>query len=120
MSSFILLASRFAHAVGVTLLALSFMPRVTADEPIRVLVWDEQQPAQKEAYDNFLGNTIAEHLRSKPGLQVRSSSIQDGEQGVAPAVLDFAQVIVWWGHVRHSEIKSELGKDGSCKPFSRR
>jgi trehalose utilization protein len=82
-----------------------------ADEPIRVLVWDEQQPAQKEAYDNFLGNAIAEHLRSKPGLQVRSSSIQDGEQGVSPAVLDFAQVIVWWGHVRHAEIKSELGND---------
>ena len=111
MSSFIPLASRFTRALGITLLALSVLPGATADEPIRVLVWDEQQPAQKEAYDNFLGNAIAEHLRSKPGLQVRSSSIQDGEQGVSPAVLDFAQVIVWWGHVRHSEIKSELGKD---------
>ena len=85
--------------------------RSTADEPIRVLVWDEQQPAQKEAYENFLGNAIAEHLKSKSGLQIRSSSIHDGEQGLSPALLDFAQVNVWWGHVRHPEIKSEIGKD---------
>lgn len=98
--------------MGIALLIpLSFSLRTIADEPIRVLVWDEQQPAQKEAYENFLGNEIAESLKSKPGLQVRSSSINDGEQGLAPALLDFAQVIVWWGHVRHPEIKSELGKD---------
>ena len=34
-----------------------------AEPPIRVVVWDEQQPTQKEAYDNFLGNCIADHLR---------------------------------------------------------
>jgi hypothetical protein len=26
--------------------------------PVRVVVWDEQQPAQKKAYANFLGNEI--------------------------------------------------------------
>ena len=30
---------------------------------VNVLVWDEQQPKQKEAYDNFLGNAIAEYLK---------------------------------------------------------
>ncbi|MEO8426519.1 MAG: hypothetical protein ABI651_05325 [Verrucomicrobiota bacterium] len=24
--------------------------------PVRVVVWDEQQPAQKQAYTNFIGN----------------------------------------------------------------
>ena len=32
--------------------------------PIKVVVWDERQPAQKTAYGNFLGNAIADHLRT--------------------------------------------------------
>ena len=98
-------------AFGTILLAGSFARPIVSQEPIRILVWDEQQPSQKEAYENFLGSQIAKHLQSKPGLQVRTASIDDGEQGLSPALLDFAQVIVWWGHVRHPEIKSELGLD---------
>jgi hypothetical protein len=42
---------------------------IFAAEPIRVLVWDEQQPQQKEGYgDKFLGETIAAHLAKLPGL----------------------------------------------------
>jgi hypothetical protein len=37
LSIFIPLASRFTRAFGITLLALSFIPGVMADEPIRVL-----------------------------------------------------------------------------------
>jgi len=28
-------------------------------KPINVVVWDERQPAQKQAYDKFLGNQTA-------------------------------------------------------------
>ena len=44
-------------------------------KPVRVVVWDEQQPQQKEAYDNFLGNAIARYLegRARPGRQVRQA-----------------------------------------------
>lgn len=35
-------------------------PSLSAERPIRVLVWDEQQPEQRKAYgDKFLGETIA-------------------------------------------------------------
>ena len=40
--------------------------------PIRVVVWDERQPRQQQAYDNFLGNEIAACLKSRGGLAVRS------------------------------------------------
>ena len=36
---------------------LSTLAVAAAD--IRVVVWDEQQPRQKAAYENFLGNAIA-------------------------------------------------------------
>jgi trehalose utilization protein len=111
MQNLICFVLRTICGFGTILLAGSFARPIVSQEPIRILVWDEQQPSQKEAYENFLGNQVAKHLQSKPGLQVRTASIDDGEQGLSPALLDFAQVIVWWGHVRHPEIKSELGLD---------
>jgi hypothetical protein len=75
-----------------------------------VLVWDEQQPAQKEAYDNFLGNAIAAHLEKQPGLAVRSVKLDDAEQGIGAPLLDNADVLVWWGHVRQAEVKPEAGR----------
>jgi len=80
-------------------------------EPINVVVWDEQQPAQKEAYDNFLGNEIAKYLEAQPGLNVRSTNLGAAEKGLADNVLDSAEVLVWWGHVRQFEIPPEKGKE---------
>lgn len=82
----------------------------TAAEPIRVLVWDEQQPAQKQAYENFLGNEIATYLSKLPGLRVTSSKIDDPAQGISEEQLQGHDIIVWWGHVRHREIPVQTGK----------
>ena len=68
---------------------------MTAIATIRVVVWDERQPQQKQAYENFLGNTIAEHLRSQPGLSVESVALDDPEQGLAEDVL--ARATCWSG-----------------------
>jgi hypothetical protein len=93
--------------------------RGAPDEPVKVLVWDEQQPAQKQAYSNFLGNQIAGHLRSQPGLSVRTASINDARQGLAPGELDDCQVLICWGHVRHAEIAPETGRSISLSAVSR-
>ena len=85
-------------------------PQATAPRPVKVVVWDEQQPAQKQAYDHFLGNQIAEHLGGQPGITARSVSINDPALGLAAGVLDDCQVLIWWGHVRHAEITPEVGQ----------
>lgn len=77
---------------------------------LRVVVWDEQQPAQKQAYTNFLGHQIAGHLRTIRGLEVTSVSINDPEKGVSDAVLDNCDVLIWWGHQRHTEISPAKAK----------
>jgi trehalose utilization protein len=92
------------------LASLDLGPAAAAAAPRRVLVWDEQQPAQKEAYDNFLGNAIAAHLEKQPGLAVRSVKLDDAEQGIGTPLLDNADVLVWWGHVRQAEVKPEAGQ----------
>jgi trehalose utilization protein len=77
-------------------------------EPIRVLVWDEQQPAQKKAYPNFLGNQIAEHLRKNPGLKVASANLNEANQGISKEALDQTDVLIWWGHVRQDEVPQTI------------
>ena len=89
---------------------LSFGGRAVADD-VRVVVWDEQQPKQKAAYENFLGNQIADHLQSRPGLKVKSVCLADPQQGLGNDVLDNCDVLIWWGHVRQREISAEKGRD---------
>jgi len=78
-----------------------------AAAPIRVVVWDERQPEQKQAYENFLGNAIAAGLSRREGIDVRSVGLDDAEQGLAPEILDWAEVLVWWSHRRNGDVKPE-------------
>lgn len=73
-------------------------------EPIRVLVWDEQQPQQKEAYgEKFLGETIAAHLEQQSGLSVKTARLDEAEQGLSDKALDHTDVLVFWCHRRVKE-----------------
>ena len=76
--------------------------------PVRVLVWDERQPEQAQAYENFLGNAIAAHLAKQPGLTVKSVGLDDPEQGLDAATLDATDVLIWWGHRRHPDVNHEV------------
>ena len=75
-----------------------------------VTIWDERQPAQKEAYSNFLGNAIADHLQKVGGesFQITSVGLDDPDQGLPVSLLDKTNVLIWWGHQRHGEVKDEL------------
>lgn len=106
-----------AALLGAATLLTALQPSKAASKAIRVVVWDEQQPAQKEAYENFLGNQVADFLRQrgdgkngKTEITVRSVRLDDPGQGVTSDVLDNCDVLVWWGHQRHGEIKPEVGK----------
>jgi len=84
--------------------------RATEPAAVRIVVWDEQQPAQKQIYENYLGNHIAAYLKTRPGLSVRSMKLSDPQQGLDEKTLDECDVLVWWGHVRNRDIKWETGK----------
>jgi trehalose utilization protein len=69
-----------------------------------VLVWDEQQPEQKQGYgDKFLGETIAAHLAKLPGLAVSTAKLDEPQQGLSDAALDAADVLIFWSHRRAKE-----------------
>ncbi len=97
-------ADRFLTSLGY----LKGSPTITPK--IRVVVWDERQPKQKEAYPDFLGNQIAKALEQNPHISVQSVSIDDAAQGLSNEVLENCEVMIWWGHVRHTEISMETSE----------
>lgn len=83
-----------------------------AQQPIRVLVWDEQQPEQKQAYgDKFLGETIAAHLAEKKDISVKSAALSSPDQGLSTTALDETDVLILWSHRKHAELSNERADD---------
>ncbi|HKQ37505.1 MAG TPA: ThuA domain-containing protein [Verrucomicrobiae bacterium] len=76
--------------------------------PVRVLVWDEQQPEQERAYgDKFLGETIAAHLAGQRGFTVKSASLTSASQGLDEAMLNSTDVVIWWSHQKNQAVTDE-------------
>ena len=93
--------------LGVSVLSA---PTGAETKTTRVLVWDERQPAQLEAYDNYLGNAIAEHLGKNPALEVTSLHLDAPSQGLSNEILEKTDVLVLWSHIRKSEVSQESGQ----------
>lgn len=92
----------------IVLLLCSLVCPVFAAEPIRVLVWDEQQPEQKQGYgEKFLGETLAAHLAKLPGLVVKTAKLDEADQGLSDATLDATDVLIFWSHRRAKEQNDE-------------
>ncbi|QXD24431.1 ThuA domain-containing protein [Opitutia bacterium ISCC 51] len=79
---------------------------------INVLVWDERQDKQKPVYDNWLGNEIVTQLDAvTDNLNFRSVALDDPEHGLSNENLKWADVVLWWGHVRHSDVSWAKAKE---------
>jgi trehalose utilization protein len=71
----------------------------SAESPVRVLVWDERQEEQKQAYHGkYLGDTIAAHLQQQEGITVQSLGLDSSEQGLSNATLEQTDVLIYWSH----------------------
>lgn len=99
------------------LLLLAFLPALKPvtilaqnPSPVRVVVWDERQKTEIKPYGGFLGDYLAAELAKRPGIVTRSVGIDDPEQGLSDQVLDQADVLIWWGHVRHNEINTDTAR----------
>jgi trehalose utilization protein len=83
-----------------------------ADEPKRrVVVWSEKT-APKKVYPNDINGAVAEGLESlkAKGWEVVTASISDPDQGIPAKLLDKTDVLMWWGHKRHGDVKDSYVK----------
>lgn len=104
------ISRRQALALSATLTAgalLNLDIMAAAAPKRRVVVWSERT-APKEVYPNDINGAIADALKDLKGWEVVTASIDDPDQGVSEASLQQTDVLIWWGHKRHGEVKNEL------------
>jgi trehalose utilization protein len=77
--------------------------------PRRVVVWSEGT-APKDVYPTDINGAVAEGLAGLEGWEVIKASIDDPDQGLSDERLNNCDVLIWWGHKRHGQVKDELAK----------
>lgn len=81
-------------------------------EPIRVTVWNEYRHEKTDAavarvYPQGIHRTIADFLQ-KQGFTVRTATLDEPEHGLTEEVLAQTDVLIWWGHMAHEEVRDEV------------
>jgi trehalose utilization protein len=84
-------------------------------QPLRVTVWHEfrhekTKEAVKKIYPNgmhtVMKSAIAEHLGQN--VVVRTATLDEPEHGLSDEVLNSTDVMTWWGHCAHGEVKDAI------------
>lgn len=79
---------------------------------LKVTVWNENRHEQKnpvvrDIYPQGIHGTIADFLKTE-GFDTRTATLDEPEHGLTDDVLNNTDVLVWWGHLAHSEVKDEI------------
>ncbi len=80
---------------------------------IRVTVWNEYRHEKREEriakiYPEGIHNAIAGYLKEEPDFEVRTATLDQPEHGLTDEVLENTDVLIWWGHMAHREVKDEI------------
>ncbi|MFN8440391.1 MAG: ThuA domain-containing protein [Caldilineaceae bacterium] len=79
---------------------------------INVTVWGEFRHEKKnervrQVYPDGMHNAIATGLR-EAGFNVRTATLDEPEHGLTDEVLASTDVLTWWGHTAHGDVKDEI------------
>lgn len=80
---------------------------------IRITVWNEFRhekinPEVSKIYPAGIHGAIAEGLLEHGLKQVHTATLDEPEHGLTQQVLDETDVLVWWGHKAHKEVRDEI------------
>jgi hypothetical protein len=100
---------------AVTITTAIVAPRLmAAPEQRKVVVWSEGtanvDAVSKKVYPNDINFAIAEGLKplASQGWEIISASLNDPDQGISESRLNSTDVLIWWGHKKHGEVKDDL------------
>ncbi|NWF70076.1 MAG: ThuA domain-containing protein [Chloroflexi bacterium] len=82
-------------------------------DTIRVTVWGEyrhekKNPVVANIYPHGMHATIADALRRENGITAATATLDEPEHGLSDAVLANTDVLTWWGHIAHDEVRDEI------------
>ena len=82
-------------------------------DKIRVTFWHEfrherTKETVKEIYPDGIHALVCGFLNEEPDIEATFVALDDPEQGLTDELLENTDVLLWWGHVAHDEVKDEL------------
>lgn len=80
---------------------------------INVTVWNEYRHEQHNEhvasiYPEGIHNTIGNALKTNTDFHVRTAVLDEPEHGLTDEVLARTDVLIWWGHLAHGEVRDEI------------
>jgi len=82
-------------------------------DKIRVTVWNEFRHEKKneqikKIYPQGMHAAIARYLESCGAFAVRTATLDEPDHGLGGDVLPSTDVLLWWGHMAHGEVRDEI------------
>ena len=80
---------------------------------IRVTIWNEFRHEKKvdevkALYPNGMHAVIKEFLEKNDDITCRLAALDDPDCGLPQEVIDETDVLIWWGHMHHWEVPTEV------------
>ena len=81
-------------------------------EKIRVTIWNEYRHEVNDEdiaklYPKGIHGQIASFLSEEPDMEVRTATLDEPDHGIPDAVLDDTDVLLWWGHMNHGDVRDD-------------
>lgn len=80
---------------------------------IRITIWNENrheklEPRIAAIYPEGIHGALVSGLKENEDFEIRTATLDDPEQGLSEDVLNNTDVLVWWGHVAHQEVRDDI------------
>lgn len=82
-------------------------------EYIKVTVWNEYRHEKENEYiasiyPEGIHGAIASYLKKDSNFEVRTATLDETDHGLTADVLQDTDVLIWWGHKAHDEVRDEI------------
>ncbi len=83
--------------------------------PINVTIWHEfrhekQHKLVADIYPRGMHEAIADGLRARGEFAIHLATLDEPEHGLSDEVLRATDVMIWWGHAAHDEVRDDIAE----------
>ena len=79
---------------------------MAGERPVRPLCWSDRTE-REEVYPHGINGAVANALEEAGGFEVKLANLTDDDQGLTEDLVGWADVLIWFSHVKHRDVTAE-------------